>query len=198
MSDKSRLVILAFPEEDAAKVHLGGDIPPMELNVSVKDSRAGSAWKTIEKAAKGADVELKDAALIYKTKDGRFQIKQTMDVTSGKGARRGGFWGFLIGLLLGGPIGGALGGAVIGAIYGKVVDKGINDKFLKDVGQAMKPMSSAIFLVIKEEDYEKSIAYLKSFDTKIFESEFDEEAGQAMEDAMENEDVAKVVKEQMG
>ncbi len=138
MSTNNKLVVLMFPQEEKVTVpNVHGTITPMEKDV--KSSQGWATWETIQKAAKEADVQLKDAAIVYKTQDGRIQLKQTMDLTAGKGAGRGSFWGFLIGLVLGGPLGGALLGVVAGAIYGGAVDKGIDDKFMKNVGKAMQP-----------------------------------------------------------
>jgi uncharacterized membrane protein len=192
MGTNNRLVVLTFPKEEIVAVpNIHGTTTP--IGKDVKDTQGWATWKTIQKAAKEADVQLKDAAIVYKTQDGRIQLKQTMDLTTGKGAGRGSFWGFLIGLVLGGPIGGALLGVVAGAIYGGMTDKGIDDKFMRNVGQAMQPQTSAIFLLIKEEDYAQAIPYLKSFDAEIHESEFSDKAEDAVNKALENEDVAKAI-----
>ena len=73
--------------------------------------------------------------------------KQIVDMTAGKGAKRGSFWGFLIGLILGGPIAGALGGLALGTIYGGIKDKGLDDDFVKNVTKTMHSHSSAIFIL---------------------------------------------------
>ncbi len=60
-----------------------------------------------------------------------------------------------------------------------VVDHGINDKFVRNVGQALKPKTSAILMLAAEEDYEETIACLKTFDAKIHEEDVDEETQRA-------------------
>jgi len=194
--ENSRLVVLTFSEgEDIGTLT---NIQGTPIEKDVKDTQAAGVWTTIEKAAKEADVTLDDAIIVYKTRDGRVELKQIMDMTAGKGARRGAFWGLLVGLLLGGPIGGALGGVALGAVYGGIKDKGVDDKFIENVGRAMKPRTSALFLLIKEKDYEQAIAYLKTFDAEIIEGEVSAAAEQAVNEALEDEEVAKAVESDMG
>jgi len=194
--ENSRLVVLTFSEgEDIGTLT---NIQGTPIEKDVKDTQAAGVWTTIEKAAKEADVTLDDAIIVYKTRDGRVELKQIMDMTAGKGARRGAFWGLLVGLLLGGPIGGALGGVALGAGYGGIKDKGVDDKFIENVGQAMKPRTSALFLLIKDKDYEQAIAYLKTFDAEIIEGEVSAAAEQAVNEALEDEEVAKAVESDMG
>ncbi len=155
--------------------------------------QAASILKYIEKKAKKAGVKLEDAVIVYKTKSGDVKVKQTKDITLGKGAGRGAFWGLLIGILFGGPLGGVLGGLGIGAIYGRLVDHGVDDKFIQDVGGALKPSTSALLILIREEDYDGAIAYLKTFDSKIYEADLGEEVEEAVVKAAENRDIVKAV-----
>jgi len=192
-----RLVALTFEELDQASAAWEavreGRAPHGALIVGEEAERATAALKDIEEKAKKAGVKLEDAVVVYKTKDGEVKIKQARDVTVGKGAGRGAFWGLLVGLLFGGPIGGVLWGLGLGAIYGHVVDHGVDDKFIKDVGDALKPTTSALLMLIQEEDYDDAMAYLRTFDAKIYEAELDEEAENMVIEAAENRDVAQAV-----
>lgn len=66
-----------------------------------------AALQEIQKKAKEADFELKDAVIALKTRDCRIKIKQGQDLTTGKAAGRGGVLGLVVGLVLSGPILGA-------------------------------------------------------------------------------------------
>jgi uncharacterized membrane protein len=171
-----KLVALTFEElneNSAAWESVHGSWAPEagELPMGDEPEQAASILKYIEKKAKKAGVKLEDAVIVYKTKSGDVKVKQTKDITLGKGAGRGAFWGLLIGILFGGPLGGVLGGLGIGAIYGRLVDHGVDDKFIQDVGGALKPSTSALLILIREEDYDGAIAYLKTFDSKIYEAD---------------------------
>jgi uncharacterized membrane protein len=198
-----KLVALTFEElneSSAAWESVHGSWAPEagELPMGDEPEQAASILKYIEKKAKEAGVELEDAVVVYKTKSGDVKIKQTKDITLGKGAGRGAFWGLLIGLLFGGPLGGVLGGLGIGAIYGRVVDHGVDDKFIKDVGDALKPSTSALLMLIPDEDYDDALAYLKTFDTKVYEAELGEEVEEAVVKAAENPEIAKAVDVEFG
>lgn len=188
----SKLLALVFDPQEAEGVLMSN------FGVSTKltredPSQALEMLKFLRKKAEEANVELEDAVVVYRTKQGEVKIKQTQEVTSGKGARRGSFWGLLAGVILGGPIVGLLGGLGLGALYGKLTDHGIDDKFIKDVGQALKQNGSALMLMIKDEDYPRSIAYLKTFELKILEANVSDETEQAMLTAVENDDIARAV-----
>ena len=197
MSGTSRLVALIF-EEEVRKVQSlplsaqqGTEVGQVVVGESPDKALAG--WREIRQKAKDADVELEDAVLIYKTTDGQTEIRQFKELTGGKGAARGAFWGLLAGLIFGGPVAGVLWGLGIGAVYGKAVDHGIDNKFLRDAGRALRPAHSAILMLIQDQDYEGAMAYLKTFDARIYESEFSQEAEKATQKAAENPEIARAV-----
>jgi uncharacterized membrane protein len=191
----SKLVVLTFAEEDYFDDIRG--LRDTAIEKGIKETLAWAAWKSIKDKAKETDVKLEDAVVVYKTKDGQIKIKQIVDMTAGKGAKRGSFWGFLVGLVLGGPIAGALGGLALGTIYGGLKDKGLDDDFVKDVTKTMSSHSSAIFILIDEAMYEPAVAYLKTFDAEIFESDFHTDTEEAVDKAVDNEEVAKAVQAHM-
>ncbi len=189
----SKMVALTFDEASGVR-----EASEQKLNVRLGTADPYTALevlKEVEQKAKEAKANLEDAVVVYKTEAGEIKVKQTRDVTPGKGARRGAFWGLLVGTLLGGPIGGVLGGMGIGAIYGRAVDKGVSEKFIKKVTEGLKPGRSALLLLIGEEDYDRAITYLKTFDTEIHEAVLDEEVEEAVEKAIENEEVAKAAED---
>jgi uncharacterized membrane protein len=188
----SKLVAIIFDPQQVETVLLGAIGGRAHL-VKEDPSQALEMLKFLRKKAKEANVELEDAAVVYKTQDNRVKIKQTEELTPGRGAKRGSFWGLLVGLLLGGPIIGILGGMGLGSLYGKLTDHGISDKFIKDVGQALKHNGSALMLMIKDEDYPRSIAYLKTFELKILEADISDDTEQAVLQAVENDDIARAI-----
>lgn len=58
---------------------------------------------------------------------------------------------------------------------------------------ALKPAHSAILMLIQERDYEEAMTYRKTFDTEIYESNFNEEAEKAAQKAAENPEIAEAV-----
>src|SRR5688500_12271602 len=83
-------------------------------------------------------VDLVDAVVAVRPREGAVQLKQSIDmvgVGAASGALSGGLWGSLIGLLFLNPLAGfAVGGLVgagTGALSGSLVDYGIDDNFIR-------------------------------------------------------------------
>ena len=194
MSKSGRLVALVFEETDQVTVYRQPTAEGAGPAFRDPDPRqAAAALEEIQKKAKEAGVELKDAVIAFKSGDGRIKIKQTKDLTTGKGAGRGGFWGLLVGLIFGGPLLGALLGLGLGAIIGRRVDHGLDDEFIRKVGKALKPTNSALLLLIDKELTKEGIAYLESFNAELYMTDISEEAEEAVSKAGEDEAIAQAV-----
>ncbi len=107
-------------------------------------------------------VTLEDAAVVVRKADGKVNIKQSTSLV-GAGALGGAFWGLLIGLVLRVMWWGLAVGTVLGAIRGKFKDIGVDDKFIKEVGETIQPGHSAIFLLIRESTPDRLIDELKGY-----------------------------------
>lgn len=94
-------------------------------------------------------IELEDAVVASSGPSGEVQIEQTHKKDR-KPIVRGGGTGLLAGLLLGGPILGLAGGVVAGAIARSFKDYGLDDDFVQEVSQWVRPQTSALFLLVKE------------------------------------------------
>jgi uncharacterized membrane protein len=105
--------------------------------------------KTVLKWQDEGLIELEDAVIASSGPGGEVQIEQTHK-HGGRFALRGGGAGLLAGLLLGGPILGLVGGAAAGGIAGALQDYGLDDSFVKEVSQWVQPVTSALFLLVKE------------------------------------------------
>jgi uncharacterized membrane protein len=96
-------------------------------------------------------IKLHDAVLIARDENGHSTVRETQDITPGKGAFGGAMWGLLIGTLLGGPIGGLIGGGAAaggGALLGKLIDTGIKDEQIKELREAVPAGSTALALLV--------------------------------------------------
>ncbi len=94
-------------------------------------------------------IELDDAAVIVKNAEGKIKLKQAVDLTSA-GAVSGGFWGLLIGTLFLSPLLGAAVGAAAGAASGALSDIGVDDDFMKSLGETLQPGTSALFVLVRK------------------------------------------------
>jgi uncharacterized membrane protein len=121
-----------------------------DLVVLAFDTQGGAQQmlSEVDRLQKLQLLTLDDAATVVRSADGKPKVQQARSLV-GAGAFGGAFWGMLIGLLFFMPWMGLAIGAVTGALAGKFRDIGIDDKFIKEVGEAIKPGTSALFLMVQ-------------------------------------------------
>jgi uncharacterized membrane protein len=117
------------------------------------------------KALEGEHViDLKSAAVVVRRADGKVRIKETNDFDARQGAIGGAVAGGLLGLLRGGLLKGAILGAAGGAAAGKVVDLGLEDDFLKEVGESLGTGTSAVVALVDFEQVDAAMDELDKFE----------------------------------
>ena len=109
-------------------------------------------------------VDLKNAAVIVRDSSGEVKIKETSDFDTKQGALGGAAAGAVLGLLGGGFLRGAILGAAGGAAAGKFIDLGLDDDFLKAVGDKLGPNSSAIVALVDFEQVDRAMQELDKFE----------------------------------
>jgi uncharacterized membrane protein len=119
-------------------------------------------------------IALDDAAVVVRGEDGQVKIKQAVSLV-GQGALGGAFWGMFIGLLFFMPWMGLAIGAITGALAGKLSDIGVDDDFIKEVGAAIEPGSSALFLLVREATPDKVLDELSKFDAEVIRTSLSQE-----------------------
>lgn len=152
-----------LPAMPARKHHKGDEAhhPKMELVARVFDEPGGAAEALdfVEGLHKRQIIKIRNAAVLVREQDGTVTVKDTKDLTPGKGRLIGGIVGGLVGIV-GGPVGvvvGALAGVGAGSLGAKWIDLGFSDKFLAGLEEHLQPGSSALILVV-EHDWAKSVA----------------------------------------
>ena len=128
-------------------------------------------------------VDLEDAVIAVRKEDGKIKLLQLHNLT-GAGAVSGGFWGLLIGLLFMNPLLGAAVGAGAGAISGALADVGINDEFMKQLGQNLKPGGSMLFILFRSITLDKALQELKGTGGTIIQTSLSHEDEQRLRNAM--------------
>jgi uncharacterized membrane protein len=101
--------------------------------------------ESLHNAMEAKRVTLEDLAVVVKDEEGKIELKQTKDLTVGKGAKRGTLIGALVGLAAPPLLGAAAVGAGIGAIWGKFRDKGVDDDLMKRVGGMIHEGEAVVF-----------------------------------------------------
>ena len=126
------------------------------------DATAYEMRAALAKMQKNYLIEMEDIVVVHKDESGKVRLDQAVNLTA-QGAVGGGFWGLLIGLLFLNPLLGAAVGAGAGAISASLTDIGINDQFMKDLGDNLTPGSAALFLLLRKATSDKLIEGLGEF-----------------------------------
>ncbi|MDB5856524.1 MAG: rane protein [Ramlibacter sp.] len=119
-------------------------------------------------------VDLEDAVVAVRDRDGKVRIKQTVDLMAAgtaKGVGWGGLLGMLVGLLLLSPLAGLAAGMALGAgagvLSGALADYGIEDDFIKEMVRTFEPGSSALFILARHMDFGKVLSELEPLGGKV-------------------------------
>ena len=107
-------------------------------------------------------LEMEDIVVATRNAEGKVRLHQAVDLTLA-GAASGSFWGLLVGILFLNPLVGVAVGAGSGALAGALSDTGIKDAFIKEVGETLKPGTSAVFVLVRKMTGDKVLARLGSY-----------------------------------
>ena len=89
------------------------------------------------------------------------------------------FWAPWLGLAI---------GAATGAVAGKLTDSGVDDKFIKEVGENIEPGHSALFLLVTDSTPDKVMEGLTDFNPKVYQTSLSEEDEAKLRAAFGEED----------
>ncbi|WP_329188461.1 DUF1269 domain-containing protein [Streptomyces sp. NBC_01428] len=128
-------------------------------------------------------VELEDAVVVERHEDGRIKLHQAVSHTA-VGAAGGALWGGVIGLLFLAPLLGAAVGAAAGAAGGAITDTGVDDRFMKDVSQNLRPGAAALFVLVKQAAGDKVIPQIAGFGGQLVQTSLSQEQEDALRDAV--------------
>jgi len=119
-------------------------------------------------------ITIDDAAIMKKDANGKPKLEQLNNM-AGMGALGGAFWGMLFGLLFFIPFLGLAVGAAAGAIAGSMSDVGIDDKFIKQVGESITPGTSALFLLVSNAVVDKVLEQTKDLKYEVLQTNLSQE-----------------------
>jgi uncharacterized membrane protein len=136
-------------------------------------------------------VDLEDAVVAIRDPGGKLRLKQSVDLV-GMGAASGGLWGAMWGSLVGllflnpllGMVTGAAFGAGAGALSGKLSDYGIDDQFIKSIGEQLQANTSALFVLVRKAQPEKVLAELSQFKGRVIRSSLAPDQEKRLQEAL--------------
>jgi uncharacterized membrane protein len=118
-------------------------------------------------------IELEDVVVVERRADGKVKLHQPS--LAGIGAAGGALWGGLIGLIFFMPLFGMAIGAAAGAAGGALSDSGVDDKFMKQLGENLPEGGAALILLIRKVSTDKILPQIKIPGTVIQTSLSDEQ-----------------------
>ena len=137
---------------------------------------------TLERLQKEGLITVLDAATVHRREDGKVKVKQVHSLV-GAGALGGAFWGMLIGLLFFMPWMGLAIGSITGALAGKFSDYGIDDDFIKEVGEKIQMGDSALFLLTTGAVKDKVVEAVDDMDFELLHTNLSTEEENALREA---------------
>ena len=162
-----------------------------------KVNEADRALNELTRLQKEYLVDLADAVVAIREPDGKVRLKQSVNLV-GAGAATGGLWGGMVGSLFGllllnpllGFVTGAALGAGAGALSGKLADYGIDDDFIRSIGQTLQPNTSALFVLVRKVQPDKVLAELSGFRGRVIRSSLSPEQERRLQEALGQSGVA--------
>lgn len=142
-------------------------------------------------------VDLEDSCIVTRDEEGKLQLKQAVNLV-GTGALSGGTWGALWGTLVGllflnplaGLLIGAAAGAGAGALSGALADYGIDDDFIKSLGEQICPDTSALFVLLRKVTIDKVLPELAKYEGRVLKTSLSNEQEQKLRDAISHHTAA--------
>lgn len=134
-------------------------------------------------------ISLEDAAIVVCRADGRVKVRQITHL-SGAGALGGAFWGALIGFLVSMPWVGLAVGAATGALAGKFSDMGVDDQFIKEVGDRIRPGQAALFLYVDKLPLDRLQNELAAYEVELLQTSFAPEREEKLRAMLGGEGIA--------
>jgi uncharacterized membrane protein len=129
-------------------------------------------------------IEMEDVVVVTKNDKGKVKLHQAVNLTAA-GAVSGGFWGMLIGMIFLNPLVGAAVGAGAGALSGKLRDIGISDNFMKELAEALRNDTSALFVLVRKVTPDKVLEGLKGFKGKVLKTSLTKDSEEKLREALE-------------
>jgi uncharacterized membrane protein len=126
-------------------------------------------------------LELEDLVIVERRDDGKVKLHQPS--LAGAGAAGGALWGGLIGLIFLVPLFGMAIGAATGAAVGALSDTGVDDQFMKDLGEKLQPGGAAVIALVSKATPDKLLAEIK-IPGEVIQTSLSDESEQALRDAL--------------
>ncbi len=153
-------------------------------SVYMDEETAKTILDALQRMHRASNITLADAAMVTKDAVGNLHIKETREVTAGKGARRGALITGVLGLIYPpGLIASALAGGLIGGAWGRLRDTGIKTGSMRDLGSSLEPGNAAVVALAEPQFVEPIVETMEAYPGKFLRHGFSAEEAAQIEDA---------------
>jgi len=129
-------------------------------------------------------IAMDDAVIVeHEAAKGKIKLHQTAKPAAA-GAAGGAVWGGLIGVLFLAPFIGMAVGAASGATAGALADLGVDDRFMKQLGEELQPGAGALIVLVRESTPDKVLPRISEFGGRVIHSSLSDEAESRLRDAL--------------
>jgi uncharacterized membrane protein len=150
--------------------------------------KAKQVTATISELVKEHSITVEDVVIVEHKPGGKMKLHQPS--MAGAGAAGGALWGGLIGLIFLMPLFGMAIGAASGAAAGAMSDYGIDDDFMKNLGQQLPEGGAAVFVLVREATRDKVIPEVSKYGGHVIQSSLSNEQEAALQEALDRRGAA--------
>lgn len=147
------------------------------------EANARAAGDDLRSLATQRQIELDDLVVVTRDDSGKIKLHQAAS-TAGAGAAGGALWGGLIGLIFLMPLLGMAIGAGTGALAGSMADYGVDDQFMKDLGEKLTPGHAALFVLFQNANPDKVLPEISRHGGEVLRTSLSDEAEETLRTAL--------------
>ena len=150
--------------------------------------QARQVTATIGELVKEHSLTVEDVVIVEHKPGGKMKLHQPS--MAGVGAASGALWGGLIGLIFLMPLFGMAIGAASGAAAGAMSDYGVDDDFMKELGQKLPEGGAAVIVLVREATRDKVVPEVSKYGGHLIQSSLSHDQEAALQEALDNRGVA--------
>lgn len=147
-----------------------------------QEAEAGKVRDALRGQERTGTLDLEDTAVVIRDAAGNLRVQNQVSDTTKMTTIGGGLLGLVVGFFF--PVLGLAVGTAGGALFGRMLDRGVDGKFVKEVGDALTPGHSALFIIYNNADPAATLATLRAFKGKVYHSTLGAEAETSLRRAL--------------
>jgi uncharacterized membrane protein len=129
-------------------------------------------------------IELEDAVVVDRDENGKVKLHQVHSPAA-RGAMGGALWGGLIGFLFLAPLLGMAIGAAAGGASGAMVDAGVNDDFMRELGNKLPTGGAALIVLVRKVTPDKVLPEIQPYGGEVLQTSLDDASEERLREVLE-------------